>query len=384
MDRRQVLRAMAVGVGVAFAGCGETQPDDTETESTPSPTPSDVELPVARNELRWPLAQDAIPAIVDPVFGNDWSGLDPDEPDVDSTLPDDSPVIGVERDGEARAYPLRILDWHEIVNDEHGGPIAITYCSLCGSGLVFGRQVAGEPTTFGVSGALRRKNLVMYDDATESLWSQLLATAIRGPRTGEQLTVFPSTSTTWGEWRTNHPDTVVLLPPPESDTVRDPNPTYDYFSPKYGYEGESQLVGWDSIDGDLHSRTLVVGVEAEGMARAYPFHVVSDEEVVNDRVGTIPVVVTTAPDGSLVAYDRRVDGRTFTFEPAGEDGLVAGGSRWERATGRAIDGPHEGTTLERANEDPPMFWLGWSTFNPDTEVYGIELDDEDSTPRNGD
>jgi hypothetical protein len=128
-------------------------------------------------------------------------------------------VLGVEHDDRARAHPLRVLNHHEVVNDEFAGPLAVTYCVLCGSGVVFERRVTGEPTTFGVSGRLWRSDLVMYDGLTDSLWSQLAATAIRGPRTGDRLTLVPSSLTTWGKWRSAHPETRVLLPPPHSGTV---------------------------------------------------------------------------------------------------------------------------------------------------------------------
>jgi len=392
MHRRRFLGCCAAGALGALAGCtGSADGDgdgDTETPANDTavgqPRPrqprgpqGDVDLPVPSDDLDWRLAQDSIPAVVEPAFAADWGGLEPDDPGTDPSLADDAPVIGVTRDGGARAYPLRILDWHEIVNDTFGGPIAVTYCVLCGSAVVVERTVAGEPTVFGVSGALWRNDLVMYDRATESLWSQILATAIRGPLTGEQLPLVPSSLTTWGEWREQHPGTEILLPPPRSNTVQGPDQPYDYFQPKYGYGDEAQLVGFDSADGGLERRTLVVGVATDGVARAYPFPVVAEEGVVNDEVGDLPVVVTVAPDGTLAAYDRRVGGEPLSFVAGDERTLAAGGSRWERTTGRALDGPHEGERLDRAGDHPPMFWLGWAKFNPDTEVYGIEGDPDD-------
>jgi hypothetical protein len=386
VHRRRFL-ALA-GVATAGAGClGAGGEDGTGTNATPNatatatatptatPTPvaatvDGVDLPVDRSEMRSPLPRDYIPAIVDPAFGADWSGLD--VAGGDPTLPGDAPVLGVERDDRARAYPLRILNRHEVVNDVLGGPIAVTYCVLCGSGVVFERRVAGEPTTFGVSGKLWRSDLVMYDRLTDSLWSQLLATAIDGPRTGERLGILPSTLTTWAEWRSIHPDTRVLLPPPRSVAIAEYDRSFDYFSPKYGYGEESQLVGRDSYDGTLHPKTMVVGVESAGVARAYPFPVVTDEGVVLDSVGERPVVVTVAPDDTLVAFDRQIDGTTLQFRAAGDSHIAGGGSRWERLTGRAIDGPLEGRRLARANTHPPMFWTGWSEFNPGTDVYGLD------------
>jgi hypothetical protein len=277
-------------------------------------------------------------------------------------------VVGVERGGAARAYPLRVLRWHEVVNDALGGPLLVTYCPLCGSSIVAERTVAGEVTVFGVSGKLWRGDLVMYDRATGSLWSQLLARAVRGPRTGDRLALLPSRLTSWRTWREEHPDTEVLLPPPHSNTVRGRDETHSYFRSSAGHDG--RLIGYGGeADGDPYSRSLVVGVTHGGVARAYPFGAVREAGVVNDSVGGLPVAVTVTPAGSMAAYVRRVDGETLVFEAVDEELMAAGRSRWRRATGRAVDGPLAGTTLERANGKPPMFWTGWESFHPDTEVY---------------
>ncbi len=383
--RRRRLLAVLAGGATALAGCaggddgtptdGGSQPtggpaDATATATaTPTVTVRDVDLPVPGSELRQPLPKDRIAAIVDPAFAADWSGLDAPDGVDRPLLPEDAPVVGVERGGTARAYPLRILNWHEVVNDDLGGPLLVTYCPLCGSSIVAERTVGGDPTVFGVSGKLWRNDLVMYDRATESLWSQLLAAAIQGPRTGDRLSLFPSSFTSWGEWQNRHPGAELLLPPPHSDTVRGRDATRDYFNPRTSSEG--QLIGYDYEPEDgLYSRTFVVGVRHDGVARAYPFNDVRNAGVVNDRVGDLPVAVTTTPAGSMAAYVRRVGGKTLTFEAVDGELLAAGGSRWKRATGRAVDGPHEGTTLDRANDKPPMFWRGWSNFNPNADIYG--------------
>jgi hypothetical protein len=374
MRRRRYLQLVAAGTVAALAGCSAsgdagTGQDQEQGRAPRPPTLDEVDLPVPTSEMRQPLPKDYIPAIVEPEFAADWSGLDAD---VDPTLPDDAAVLGITRDGRARAYPLRILNHHEVVNDDFGGPIAVTYCVLCGSAVTFERRVGGEPATFGVSGKLWRADLVMYDDRSETLWSQLLATAINGPRTGDQLALLPTTLTTWGEWRETNPDTRVLLPPPASGAIPKYDRSFDYFSPAYSYGEEDQLIGNDSFDGGLHPKTLVVGVTSGDTTRVYPFPVVAERGVIDDRVGDRPVVVATSPDGSLVAYDRRVDGETLAFETDGEEFLTAGGSRWRRTTGRAVDGPHEGDRLRPVNDLPPMFWYGWSKFNEDTDVYGTD------------
>jgi hypothetical protein len=262
-----------------------------------------------------------------------------------------------------------------VVNETFGGSLLVTYCPLCGSAVVAERLVDGEPTVFGVSGMLWRNDLVPYDRASESLWSQLLATAIRGPKTGTQLRLVPSTLASWGEWRTAHPETRVLLPPPGSVALGSRRPaTFDYGDSKYGYESQSQLVGFDREGEGLGDRTLVAGVDHGGVARAYPFPAVREADVVNDVVGGLPVVVALAPGGSLVAYDRRVGGEgageTLRFGAADRRHLRAGGSRWERTTGWAVDGPHAGRRLVPASDRSAMFWSAWRAFHPHTTVYG--------------
>lgn len=377
MRRREFLAASVAGLASGLAGCGRT--GDGGTGATPTAgSPGDrrigaVELPVSRGELRAAVPRDRIPAIVDPAFGEDWSGLSVPESsayDGGPLLPDDSPVVGLKRDGEARAYPLRVLDWHEVVNDGFAGPTLVTYCPLCGTAVVGERRVNGTETVFGVSGYLYRGALVAYDRATGSLWSQLLAAAIRGPATGEELSLSPSRLTSWGEWRESHPDTTVLLPPPRSDTVRGRDATFDYFDGKY-VRGRDQLIGYRGRRDEARPtpKTLVVGIARDGEARAYPFAEVRDRNVVNDTVGSSPVVVALAPDGGLVAYERRAGGTTLRFRAAGERHLRAGGSRWERTTGRAVDGPHEGRRLAPTSATPAMFWRGWSNQYPDTEIF---------------
>lgn len=162
---------------------------------------------------------------------------------------------------------------------------------------------------------------------------------------------------------------------PESGTVAGDDASRRYGVNPYNNYGDTKQIGIgnnDFEDDRLHPKTLVVGVEHDGTATAYPLPVVEAAEgrVVNDAVGGLPVVVAVDPGGSLVAYVRRVDGETLTFERASGQYLAAGGSRWDVVTGRAVDGPFEGTTLRRANDVSPEFWFAWAQFNPDTTIYG--------------
>jgi len=353
----------AVGVAVAAAlltgGGGEAgTPDAGETVNGSYKTTADgTRYTVHPDELVLGCSgKDCIPAIDDPSFtsagaAGDW-------------LADDDLVIGVEHDGEARAYPFRILNVHEIVNDEIGGrPVAVTYCPLCRSGLTYSRQVDGRTLTFGVSGRLHNANLVMYDRQTETYWSQIQGEAIVGPLVPGTLELMPST-TEWSQWRDAHPETRVL----SRDTGIYPASTYDR-DPYSGYATRDQVgFGVDAVDDRLHSKTLVHGVVAGGRAVAYPEDTIEAQDVINDRVGGVPVaVVEDQRDGGIRAFRRQVNGSTVRFSAA-EDGLVDGsGERWT-FDGAARSGPHAGASLERLPTHG-FYWFAWSTFHPDTDVY---------------
>lgn len=375
--RRRPFLGLAAAVGNGLAGCvgaADTVGEPTETGDAGRPG-GDVELPVPRDALERGAPRDAIPAIVDPVFDEDWSGVALEARtefgvrEITPRLRDGEVVLGVERAGQARAYPLRLLAHHEAVNDHLGGPLLVTYCPLCHSGVSAVRRVDGEPAIFGVSGLLYRDDLVMYDRATGSLWSQLLATAIRGERTGDRLALLPTTMTSWGEWRTAHRETVVLRPPPESGTVVKRTTLRDYtVNPYAGYDDLART--GTPGHGRLEPKTEVVGVAHGEVARAYPRPALEHEGVVEDVVDGLPVVATVGADGTLAAYVRTVDGGPRRFEPAGATHLRAAGSRWHRTTGAAVDGPHRGRSLERANQVTPLFWFAWLQFHPDSELYG--------------
>jgi hypothetical protein len=281
--RRRLLAALAAGVTGGFAGCsgrsllaaGDGGVATFPEGSTGTPVPDRGALatdgtpipPEERDQLgEWGLPSTiceaeitediGIRAIVEPAYGDDWSAVDVEEKyrlgfEVGDGLTDDSYVIGVtSEDGStARAYPMSIVWWHEVVNDTLDRPLLVTYCPICQSGMVAERRVGGQETVFGVSGQLWQApqiyaesakvdervfgasasngeaearnsgNLVLFDELTGSYWSQFLARAICGAREGERLRIVPSTVTTWAAWRTEHPGTDTLLPPPHSTVM---------------------------------------------------------------------------------------------------------------------------------------------------------------------
>jgi hypothetical protein len=368
--RRQLLAAAGGTVTGAFAGClgslSRPSCDPLPAGATAGSYREELSLPVPESELLKAAGKDEIRAITAPAFAPDWGDRDRavNEHTFEGLVAEDL-VIGVSRGGRSRAYPLQILWTHEIVNDVFGGPLLVTYCPVCGSSVVAERTVDGEPTIFGVSGYLWRSDLVMYDRRTESLWSQIAATAIRGPRTGRELTLVPSAVSTWEAWRRSNPDTDVLLPPPLSTAMGESAEKPVYFPYR-----RHQLFSDRGTD-EFDDRTAVKGVVVDGTARAYPFPVVEREEVINDRVGDHPVLVGLGAGSRMVAYDRCVDGRALAFEAVGEGVARAGGSRWRLDTGLAVDGPHDGERLTELGGEP-MFWFAWEKFHSDTELYGVD------------
>jgi len=213
-------------------------------------------LPVAQIEYGGP-PRDGIPALTDPrvVSAAQSPGLRPGDR-----------VIGVVFDGEARAYPIRILNHHEIVNDTLGRQdFLVTYCPLCGSGIVFDARINDQRLVFGVSGLLYNSDVLMYDRQTESLWSQLRFAAVSGPLSGAELEALPATHTSWRDWRQQHPETTVLS--------FDTGYNRDYQRNPYRSYSNSPLLyfGVDKTDPRYPLKSRVVGIIIAGQARAYPY-----------------------------------------------------------------------------------------------------------------
>ena len=381
MKRRELLVTGATTISVATTGClGHLQQRCGHGSSAATqPTPGDPEeLPVPRSELVRAAGRDEIPAITEPAFESNWEEVvltrvwwgtgETFEVTVE-LLPEDR-IIGVARDGRTRAYPLKVLNWHEAVNDEFGGPLLVTYCPLCGSGITAERVVNGSETTFGVSGLLYRSNQVLYDEQTDSYWAQLLAKAIRGSMTGSTLRLVPSELTTWGAWKQRHPETEVLLPAPFSKTVGNSRPAPYRRNPygKYAATGET-VEGADSRDGQLHPKAQVLGVRHGGEAVAYPLERVSAAGVINDTVGGRPIVVASAPTDQLVAYDRRIDGETLQFSEGDAETILRADTRWQIKNGRATAGTHRGAELTPLDDAIQLYWFAWREFEPNTSVY---------------
>ncbi|MXY20655.1 MAG: DUF3179 domain-containing protein [Dehalococcoidia bacterium] len=317
--------------------------------------------------------RDGIPPIDEPVFES--------VSEASSYINDHEPVLSVELGGETRAYPLAVLIWHEIVNDELGGaPITVTYCPLCNSAIVFDRRVGDDKRVldFGTTGYLRHSDMVMWDRQTESWWQQITGEGIVGEYTGTRLDFLPAALISWRDFRDSFPNGSVLS--------RDTGYPRDYNRPPYaGYDSKEgrPFMFRGKLDDRLPPVERVVGLNIGDTAVAYPFTLFESMPAVNDSVADTDIVIFYAPDtlsaflgefasdspavGSTGVYNPNLDGRRLTFEAKG--GSIVDeqtGSEWN-IFGKATSGPLEGSVLSpfiHANH----FWFAWRVFYPDTAV----------------
>ena len=296
-------------------------------------------------------------------------------------LRDDEPVIVFEHAGDARAYPLQILIWHEIVNDVVGGlPVAITFCPLCNSAIAFDRNFEGEILDFGTTGNLRNSDLIMWDRQTESWWQQFTGEGIVGVHSGKRLSLVPSAINSWADFRAAYPGGKVLSRNTgfERDYGINPYLGYDRAdNPPFLYNGPT--------DGRLPPKERVVAVSIGAEDAAYPFTLLEVERAVNDVVGGESIAVFFKPgtrsalDGTIIAQSRDVgatgafsallDGERLTFSYDGENIVDdATGSVWN-IQGHAVSGPLEGKALKKIVHGD-HFWFAWGVFKPNTRIYG--------------
>jgi hypothetical protein len=313
-------------------------------------------------------AVDAIPSIDRPCH---------ERPEEAKALPDSSLVIGVEHEGEARAYPVDLLSLHEVVNDVVGGlPIAITWCPLCASAVGYDRRVGGRTLTFGVSGYLYRANLVLFDRETGSMWSQLLGGAVTGRMRGTSLRRVPIVHETWSRWRREQPETLVLsilrdrlgrsLAAPNASSSmghQDSNVPYSWYATKVPIYHPRVARG-------VADASRVYGLVLGDVAKAYPVPALWRAKVANDEVGGAPILAVYN-EASLAVdfYARRVGSRVLHFRRAGEllvDADTA--SRWSPTTGRAVAGPLQGFALARLPA-VSSYWFAWRDFYPRTAIW---------------
>ena len=219
-----------------------------------------------------------------------------------------------------------------------------------------------------MSGKLIMNALVMYDHQSDTLWSQFLSRGVKGPLANRALEIVPAVQTTWEQWLNLHPDTLVL----------DKRGSYGSDTYEGYYRGGSAgIIGESNKDRRLPKKELVMGMVVSGFAKAYPFSAISQQTVINDHFAGEAVVITFEPTSeSGAAFQRRLNGKTLTFEPAQVRAGVAlmrdqeTGSLWQVLTGQAVEGPLFGERLERLPSHY-SFWFAWSDFHPQTELYDL-------------
>jgi hypothetical protein len=290
-------------------------------------------------------------------------------------LEDDDLILGYESGNEAFAYPINILNIHEMVNDIIAGePVLITYCPLCFSGVVFSRVVNGETLTFGNTSALYQSDLVMYDHQTGSYWFQVAGEAVVGTMTGTRLKLLPSATMSWGEWKALHPDTKLLAGVDRGFETLFASASYGNsfgrgYQDRINNEQFPFPVDEEKLDGRLAAGEIVLTVENDGGATAFPLGELGDTAA-NAEVGGKPVVVFTASAGrSVAAFSRDLDGKTLAFDLV-EDGKFTDretGSTWDFA-GRAEDGPLAGSRLDRVNTRR-SFWFSVAIAFPGIDIH---------------
>lgn len=261
--------------------------------------------------------KDGIPSIDKPVF------IEAKQ----ATLKNDDRILGVYENGISKAYPINILNFHEIVNDHFGDdPVVVTYCPLCGSGIAFDALINGEPKTFGVSGMLYNSDVLLYDRETESLWSQLKYEAVSGALVGKELKILNTANTTWQAWREKHPNSLVLSEKTgfNRNYSQNPYPGYDNSTAIYFSVSES--------DSRYHPKEMVLGLEIQGKSKAYPFSELekSGKKEIHDKF---------QGKSLRIVYDA------------------------DAKSAEIID--------NKGNPIPAVtnFWFAWFAFNPDTEVF---------------
>lgn len=317
------------------------------------------QMKIRLEEIVWGgVIKDGIPSLDDPEL------VPADDPET-VYLNDDDLVFGVSINGDTRAYPLRIMGWHEMFNAVIGGvPVALAYCTLCGSGILFETQVDGReaPLVFGSSGFLYRSNKLMFDRETHSLWNQFTGKPVLGPlvEEGIELKQRPVVITSWKAWKKANPKSLVVTLNTGHRRDYGAGVVYkDYFN--------SPELMFPAIVDETHlkQKDYVFGVRAFGGAKAWPLDAFEKQAVINDRVGATEVVLFGDPEQRTVrAYERKglefssMDGAIKSSDGVewdlSEEALIAGDKKLPRVAGHIA------------------YWFAWNGYLGDvSEVYGV-------------
>ena len=357
-SRRQALTA-GLGVGVAgVAGCldglfGTSGPDPTEPSSDFDVPLRDHEVPLIHDFSEFTdgavsggVGQDGIPSIDDPDFDTADSGGD--------SLTPGAPVFGVEKDGDARAYPQRILVRHEIVNDEFDGDsIAVTYCPLTGTAIGFERG----SVEFGVSGMLVNSNLIMYDRDSEGWWPQILGVCVNCDAAiqGRALREVRVTWTTWERWKETYPETQVLTENTGEAFDYD-RQVYGSYDPPAGYYANGRIMFSLLSENDTHHpKEVFIGARSADGAVAFHKNRLREDNLLDATVNGTPY---------LAAYHHDLDSAWVYRNPEGME-FEAGDGGYRSADGDRYAADE--LPLSSVNAFDAM-WFAWAAFYPNTVV----------------
>lgn len=317
--------------------------------------------------------KDGIPSLDNPNFVS--------QQEAEEWLNEREPVIALEINGEAKAYPIQILIWHEIVNDQLSGvPVSVTFCPLCYSAIVFDRRIDGKTHEFGVSGLLRHSDMIMFDRETESLWQQFSGEALVGDYTGEFLTIVPSQLISFDQFRKAYPNAPVL----SKNTGHSRN--YGE-NPYAGYDDINKrpfLMDEEDLSDKLPPMEKLIGVRHDNEQVGYRYSITADKKVLNDSISDHPIVIfhldgmasaldnrkihQSRDDGATGVFSRNLNGETLEFIYDNEtikDRRTK--SEWD-ITGRSVSGPMEGEQLEKMTYGD-YFAFAWMVFYPDTHIF---------------
>ena len=261
--------------------------------------------------------RDGIPSLTTPHFVAKNEALE---------LADNDRILGLSLAGTSKAYPIRILNYHEIVNDHFKGQaVLISYCPLCGTGMAFESTLDEQALTFGVSGLLYNSDVLMYDHQSDSLWSQIMAKAVSGKHQGKTLNILPVEHTTWGDWKKRHPTTTVL----SFDTGFNRN----YGKSPYGNYDKSKTLYFpvEHRDRRYHPKEIVLGINVGGQFKAYP--------MIELNKAKSPLIDSVNDIQFSLVFDSQT------------------------RSGRAIDMDGNAYPILRA------YWFAWSAFHPKTKVW---------------
>ncbi len=311
----------------------------------------DLAHDIRLEEVAWRgLSVDDVAALTDPRMDSATTA--------DGYLSPDELVLGVELNGDARAYPLRILDWHEVINDVVGNtPVTVAYCPLCGTGVMYATRVEGRevPIEFGSSGLVYRSRQLVYDVETDSLWDLFSGRPVIGPLTGSgiELSTLPIVMTRWADWHQRHPDTQVLSPVTG----------YDHpYIPGAAHAGNANspdpLFPVAVTDYRMAPKELVFGIRLPEGAKAWPIDTFAGGAVINDSIGPVDVVLIGDAESRTVRAYRR-DGHVFSPSASPRVLYTAEQQVW-RVSEEMLLGPN-GAKLPRL-PGLTAYWFAWSGY----------------------